>query len=179
MERLRKDFSEGYLNRGGDMEAIYGELRFMGVSFLWGIILLFAYDGFVIGRNCIPHKKWVIGVEDFLFWILAGCSAFFVMYKMNHGMIRAFSIVAILTGMVTYHFTISRFLVKWFTKGIQTIERAIGKIIRFVLSPFIFVGKRGVWTFQWVGKKGRRLIGFFVKGLKKICKKVKIVNTKQ
>lgn len=179
MERLRKDFSEDYSNRGGDMEAIYGELRFLSVSFLWGMALLFAYDGFIIGRNCIPHKKWVIELEDFLFWILAGCSAFFVMYKMNHGMIRAFSIVAILAGMLSYHFTISRFLVKWFTKGIQTTEKGIGKIIKFVLTPFVFVGKRSLWTFQWIGKKGKRFMRFCVRGLKKMFKKVKIVNTKQ
>lgn len=179
MERPRKDFSEDYLNRGGDMEVIYGELRFLGVSFLWGMILLFAYDVFIIGRNCIPHKKWVIGVEDFLFWILAGCSAFLVMYEMNHGIIRAFSIMSILVGMLVYHFTISRFFVKWFTKGIQTTEKGIGKIIGFVMKPFVFVGKRILWTFGWIGKKEKRFFWFLVKGLKKMCKKVKIINTKQ
>lgn len=179
MEKLQKVSLVGCSNRGGGMEAIYGELRFLGASFLWGMLLLFAYDGFIIGRNCIPHKKWVIAFEDFLFWILAGCSAFMVMYKMNHGVIRAFSVAAILTGMLVYHFTISRCFVKWFTKGIKKTERGIAKIVKWVLTPFIWIGKRVFWTFQWLGKKGKRFIRFCIKGLKKIVKKVKIVSTKQ
>lgn len=94
-------------------------------------------------------------------------------------MIRAFSIVAILMGMLTYHFTISRFLVKWLTKGIQVTERGIKKIIKFVFTPAVFIGKRIIWTFQWIWKKGKRLLRFGIRGLKKIYKKVKIINTKQ
>ena len=160
MEKLQKDFLENYSNRGSDMEAIYEELRFVGVSFMWGIILLIAYDCFIIGRNCIPHKRWMIGLEDFLFWLLAGCSAFFVMYRMNHGIIRAFSIVAILIGMAAYHFSISRFLVKWITIGIQKIEKGIGAVIKFICTPFCFLEKEWYGPYNGWEKEEKRESGF-------------------
>ena len=78
------------------MEAIIHEGRFFLTSVFTGILLLFAYDFFRILRAIIPHKKWVIFWQDYLFWLLSGFFVFLMIYHLNSGSIRGFCFMGIL-----------------------------------------------------------------------------------
>jgi spore cortex biosynthesis protein YabQ len=143
--------------------AITIELQFFLLSILWGGLLLLAYDVLRIFRRLIKHGAFLVAIEDLIFWLLASLFIFTMIFHNNNGIIRGFSIIGMLLGIILYHLSISDWLVKSITKLIQTllspIKAAVKQIIRFV---------RFLWT---LAKKG---INKLLYRLKKIKKSVKI-----
>jgi spore cortex biosynthesis protein YabQ len=143
--------------------AITIELQFFLLSILWGGLLLLAYDVLRIFRRLIKRGAILVAVEDLIFWLLASLFIFTMIFHNNNGIIRGFSIIGMILGIILYHFSISEWLVKSITKLIQTllspINAAVKQIIRFV---------RFLWT---LGKKG---INNLLYRLKKNKKSVKI-----
>ena len=99
------------------MDTIIHEGQFFLFSIFSGILLLFAYDFFRILRAIIPHKKWVIFIQDYLFWLISGFFVFIMVYQLNSGAIRGFCIMGILLGMWGYHYGPSSFVV-WIVSAI-------------------------------------------------------------
>lgn len=110
------------------METIMQEGRFFLLSLLTGIVLLFLYDFFRILRLLVPHKKWLVFWEDYLFWLLAGVGVFVMIYQVNNGTIRGFSLLAILLGMLLYHYGPSMYWVRLVTFLPLQLIRLLKKI---------------------------------------------------
>lgn len=116
------------------MSDILLELRFFAVSIICGIMLMFIYDIIRIFRRIINHNNLFISIEDVIFWIISAFIIFIVMYFQNSGIIRSFSIIAMIFGMILYNKTISKYFVNY-------ISLIINKIIHIILLPFIFLKK--------------------------------------
>lgn len=94
-------------------------------SLFWGMILAGEYDCIRIFRRIIKHRKvWTIAVEDILYWTNAGITVFCVIYELNDGIVRGFSVAGFIVGAVIYRFSFGLFFVKY-----------ISKLILFVLKP--------------------------------------------
>lgn len=129
-------------------------------SFFMGIVLLLVYDQIRIFRRLVSHGIVWVGIEDVLFWI-AGAVAFFIMlYRENSGYIRGFSIGGVATGMLLYHFFLSRWVV-------SVSVRSLRKILFVVSRP-------AVWTFRLVRRPAGKMLRFLKKRLKKIWKTVRM-----
>ena len=143
--------------------AITVELQFFLISILWGGILLLAYDVFRILRRLFKHGAFLIAIEDITFWLAASIFIFTMIYRQNNGIIRGFSIIGMLLGLLIYHFSVSDPLVKAITKLIQTLfspfKAALKQLLRLFGFLQIFVKKR---------------INNLLFRLKKIMKSVKI-----
>jgi spore cortex biosynthesis protein YabQ len=137
--------------------AIITQLEFFLVSTLWGAIILFVYDGFRILRRVVKQNDFIIVLEDLVFWTFAGVFIFAMMYRLNDGIIRGYSVMGMTIGMVLYHNLFSNYIVISLTK-----------LIVALLRPVIFVIR-----------KGKRLIKKFLKyctlQLKRALKSVKII----
>ena len=140
--------------------AIYQELLFLGSSVLVGMGLFFLYDILRIFRRILPHGNIWIGVEDFLYWIIFTGVVFVLLYRENDGMVRGFSIGGIMIGMLLYYFLLSRFVIRINVMVFGTVFGLLGKIFGTILLPF--------------RKHGKKIIHFFRKRLKKVCRAVKI-----
>ncbi|MCR5753979.1 MAG: spore cortex biosynthesis protein YabQ [Acetatifactor sp.] len=81
-------------------EMIALEVRFFLGSFLSGIFLLFVYEMLRLWRWLVPHGKLWVNVEDFFFWVAASGFLFQMIYRLNSGVIRGFSIVCLIMGMI-------------------------------------------------------------------------------
>ncbi len=140
-------------------------------AFLTGVFLLFVYDLLRIVRKILPHKMWLVGVEDLIFWICGAIVLFAMLYRENSGYIRGFVIGGVLTGMLLYNLLLSARFVK---------------VSVFLLEKLLFVlGRPFVWTsrilrrpFGFVGKKIKKFFRFLKKQLKKLCKMVRMVLCK-
>lgn len=161
------------------MKAINLELRFFLASVLWGIILLVIYDGVRVLRRIVKHTKAAEWLEDILFWVVSGCLIFRMMYEMNDGRIRSFSILGVTLGMVLYHYSVSSFLVKKMSQGIRGLIHIIKTVITFLMKPLAFVIKRLKWILEFFFKLFWRPLRFLRKSLKKLAKKVKIAVLKK
>lgn len=103
------------------------ELAFFFQSVLWGVCLLFFYDLLRIGRRLFPRRVLLVSVEDLLYWSLAGVFLFGKMYQANEGSIRAYSVIAVILGMVIYSNSIS-------AKFVSMAVKILGIPIKFLIS---------------------------------------------
>lgn len=109
-------------------EMIFQEVDFFTASFIWGVILLAAYDIVRIFRRTLPHTKGLVAAEDLAFWLISGIFVFRMMYEKNDGIIRGTAFLAMAAGMVLYHFFLSTYVVRL---GYGLIGRPLQKIVSF------------------------------------------------
>jgi spore cortex biosynthesis protein YabQ len=155
-------------------QAIIVELHFFGTSVLWGVLILVLYDFLRILRRLVSHNSFFVALEDLIYWMVSSVLIFRMMYQQNNGIIRGFSIMGMLLGMLIFHGTISDICVTAISTFLQRIENLIKRIILFILSPFCFLFKllkRLVLRILGLMKK---FTAFFSKLLKKKKKSGKI-----
>ena len=136
-------------------------------AFLTGALLLFIYDVLRIVRKIVPHKMWLVGVEDLLFWIGSALALFAMLYRENSGYIRGFVIGGVLVGMLLYNLLLSA----WIVAGSVFLL----KKILFVLSrPLVWTARLFRKPLGFAGRKVKKLLRFIKKELKKLWKTVRI-----
>lgn len=155
------------------------ETRFFLVSLVWGILILMSYDMVRIVRNIISHKWIVVAFEDILFWIICAIFIFAMMYKMNNGIIRGFSIMGMTIGMLFYNQLCSAIIVKELTALLKWINKKIKFIILLLIKPIRIVILRIKRIFLFVHKKLKKISKFSSKALKIRKKTVKILPKKK
>ena len=128
-------------------------------AFLTGALLLFIYDVLRIVRKIVPHKMWLVGVEDLFFWIGSALALFAMLYRENSGYIRGFVIGGVLVGMLLYNLLLSA----WIVAGSVFLL----KKILFVLSrPLVWTARLFRKPLGFAGRKVKKLLRFIKKELK-------------
>lgn len=154
--------------------AILVELRFFGASVLWGVFLLVIYDFLRIERRLISHNSFFIAVEDLIYWVIASLLIFNMMFNLNDGIIRGFSILGMLIGMLMYHHILSNFFVDIIAGILIKIKYVIFAIINFILRPFKFILKEIKKVMGFITTLIKKLTKILRKTLKKTNKPSKI-----
>lgn len=139
---------------------IQGEIFFFLVCVSAGALLLFGYDLLRALRRVFPHGSLLLAAEDFLYWSAAGILAFGVIFLKNSGVVRGFSLCAIVLGMGLYHGSVSLWILKGVSVGLGFIVAILRKIAGIIYRPLCFFRKK-------VCKKPK-------KALKKRIKEVKM-----
>lgn len=149
-------------------QAITVELQFFLISVLSGGILLLIYDLLRIIRRLMKHDSFFIALEDMIFWVGASLFIFSMMYKENDGVIRGFSIMGMLIGMILYHYIIDDILVN-----------LIVRLIRTLISPFIILMNKLKKCIRRIWDISSNFVNFIIRRLKKRTKSVKIALDKR
>lgn len=110
------------------MELILGQLRYFSVSLLYGIGLMLVYDGFVVFRHFVKHGKFLLLLEDWLFWLLASLFVFQMVFEMNYGIIRSFFVISLVVGMVCYKKLVSKYIIN-----------GICAVISWIFRPYVWI----------------------------------------
>lgn len=141
-------------------ETISQEAFFLGISFALGAGLFFLYDILRILRRIVPHGVIMIGIEDFMYWLICTGAVFVLLYQGNDGMVRGFAIGGVILGMLAYFALLSRYVIRVNVFVLKKILGCLRKILRVVLKPFC-------WILKKIGR-------FLRKELKKIGKAIKM-----
>lgn len=88
------------------------ELKLTGMSFLTGVGMMLVYDLLRSLRLFIPHHPFWTGLEDFVFWVYTAFMTFSLLYELNDGILRGYSIAVVLLGMILFDRVCSRFWLK-------------------------------------------------------------------
>ena len=115
--------------------AIYSEAVFFAVLFAVGALLLFGYDILRAFRMEFHHSGGMVSLEDFVYWCAAGIYLFLVFYEKNNGEIRGYAIAALGIGMLFYHITVQKIVIKIFSALFRLLYRGIAGILRLFLLP--------------------------------------------
>lgn len=112
-------------------EMIVSEVHFYLSSFLWGMALVAIYDVFRIFRRILRHRTLLMGIEDFIFWIVAGCLVFRMIYQYNNGTIRFPGMLILFAGMLLYHYAVSNPFIHFLNKRIiLPVKKMIKRIVK-------------------------------------------------
>lgn len=111
---------------------------FLG-ALLIGFVLGFTYDLLRVFRKIVPHPKFVVHIEDLLFWITVTIAMFYFMLSKNYGEVRGFSIIAALIGMLVYFLTVSKLFMKVSMAIYEFIKKTLIKIFYIILIPLKFI----------------------------------------
>jgi len=110
------------------------------LGFVYGIL----YDAFRITRIAVPTARWVIFVQDVLFFFICAVSTFFFLMRTMDGQVRFFVLLGAVLGMIIYFYSLSIL--------IMGVSAAIIRVVKTVLS----------WVYRWILLPIWRIIYSFV-----------------
>lgn len=116
----------------GVSSGIYAELLILGRACLIGVCMVAVYDLIRIFRRIVPHGILWISLEDILFWLTAALVEFFMLYRENNGVIRAYIIGGSAVGALVYYLLFSRLLMRVVSALILKIKKQLKKIRKAV-----------------------------------------------
>ncbi|MCD8082787.1 MAG: spore cortex biosynthesis protein YabQ [Clostridiales bacterium] len=100
---------------------IWDEIRLLVSGVVLGAELMALYDLLRVYRFAVRHSWFWVGMEDLIYWIIAGFAVFYLLYLQNDGALRWFVIATVLSAMAVYDRIISfnfrkllKKAVKWF-----------------------------------------------------------------
>lgn len=108
-------------------EFIVKEAQLFLDSLYLGLVIMALYDILRLFRAVVRHKNIFVGIEDFLFWNMAGIFIFSLIYAENDGRIRWFIIAGICIGALVYAKSFGSFMVKYTSKFINRILNIVLK----------------------------------------------------
>ena len=118
------------------VSSVYWEWELLLQTIKLGIKLAFVYDGIRIFRILISHKNIIISLEDLFFWIYATWIIFHMQLAQSEGVLRGFSILGMLLGMLLYNKILGERLILLAEKGIGLFKRQLteaGKVFKMKL----------------------------------------------
>ncbi len=154
-------------------QSIVSELIFFAHSFLLGILITFVYDGFLVLRRLIRHNLFLISLEDMIFWIACAIGVFYMLCEENNGILRWFAVLGAALGMIAYKESVSRFFVDVMSTLLEHIFRMLVRILRFILYPIAFLGRK-IWHISGKCLRKSRKAGKYVKN--KLTRRLKLLK---
>lgn len=155
-------------------QVINMEVKFFLVSIAWGVILLVIYDCLRIFRKVIKHGIIMISIEDILYWITSAVLIFRMMYDLNDGIIRGFSLLGILLGMILYKYSISEHVVKGISFVLLKIKGVLVKMFQLLLKPLKFFCRKVRQFLLFIQKKLQKRLGTMAHFVKNKVSKLQI-----
>lgn len=160
-------------------QGIVQEITFFLHSILMGLVITFAYDWILVCRKLFQHGKFLISVEDIIYWFVCGIGVFYMLYKENNGVLRWFAVMGAALGMLFYKVLIKNKFVYIMSTCIHKIMWFIYRVIQVVLKPgkcLFSAVRRGV---RFAMKKLKKVKVFLKKRLTGFIKTLKMVLCKQ
>ena len=158
---------------------IYVESRHIGYAILWGLELAVFYDAFLICRNVIKHKTFIVYLEDFFYWLVCAFFVFENLYEIGDGYIRWYMALGVGIGMLFYKLTLSKWLVKGCSFLLNQLKRICTKILKVFLKPFFKLGRGIKRIFRYLVGRTKVVLGLIKKKLTLTVKMLKITLCKR
>ena len=110
------------------VSSVYREWELLFLAIKLGVKLAFIYDGIRIFRFFVSHGDFMISIEDLFFWIYAGIIIFELQLEQSNGVLRGFSILGMLLGMLLYSKLFGERLLLMAEKGSTVFKRQLTKL---------------------------------------------------
>lgn len=112
------------------VSSVYWEWNLLLESLKLGVGLGLIYDGFRLFRIIKSHHKFIIDLEDIIYWVISTFLIFRMQLRLADGITRGFVIVSIFVGMWIYHMLIGRRWSGAVEKGVTSLKRRLTKLTR-------------------------------------------------
>jgi spore cortex biosynthesis protein YabQ len=165
----------------------YTMLSMIGMGALFGATLD-TYNRFL---NRSERKRWLVFLNDIMFWVLQALSIFYILFVVNFGEIRIYIFVALLCGFAGYQALIKQlylaflervilFFISLYKFGVKMVKKLIYSPIKWIIvllitmvlsvgkgliSVIIFLLKVILKVLQWAIKLVTAPIWWILKGI--------------
>lgn len=112
--------------------SVYWQWEFLIQTIKLGIKIAFIYDGFLMFRLIIPHKKFLCSLEDLIYWVYAILMMFQFLLEQNDGVLRGYAVAGITIGMVMYHKLLGDRIIAGAQKWIGMIKTRLTSVIKML-----------------------------------------------
>ncbi|WP_409252482.1 spore cortex biosynthesis protein YabQ [Bacillus sp. SCS-153A] len=148
----------------------YTMLAMVGMGSVFGATLD-TYNRFL---NRKSRKRWLVFLNDVLFWILQALFIFYILFSVNFGEVRFYIFIALLCGFAGYQALLKALYLKLLEKIIQGCISFYKFLVRLVTnlvySPLKWLVMLLISLIIGIGKGGWAVIGFFIKAIFAILK---------
>lgn len=155
------------------------QIYFLICSVFTGIIITLVYDGIKIIREVIRHNGFFIAIEDVLFWIFASLFLFMMLYRVNDGTVRWFSIAGTGAGMWIYKKVAGQYIVEIVSTIINKALYLVFRFFTLLFAPIKWIISKILAAFRKVKKVLNKENNKVKKKLTHNIKKVKMVLCKR
>ena len=105
-----------------------------------GMLISLFFDFFRVLRKSIKTPNTITYIEDFCFWIVVGIFIIWEIFKFSYGELRSYIFIGIITGVLIYGLTISKYFVKINVRILLFFKEVIFMpIFRIVKKPIYFI----------------------------------------
>ncbi len=101
-----------------------------------GFIIGFIYDCYRMVRKILKTGRFLTGLLDLSFWMLIGVLAYLVIFFVNDGEVRIYTIAGFAIGWALYALVLSLYVMRVMQFIYDTLVKVVVTIIHIVLWPF-------------------------------------------
>lgn len=134
---------------------VAGELLFFARSFFLGFMLRMSYDPVKLLRELWRHPRWLVSVQDILFWMCSSFIMFGLLFRENNGTPRVYALAGILAGMLLYHIGPGRLTGALFGR-VAAAEQRLKKIMKKKSQKFYKKRLKKVGKTSMIKQKKRK-----------------------
>ncbi|PLR78928.1 spore cortex biosynthesis protein YabQ [Bacillus sp. V3-13] len=103
-------------------------LTMIGMGSLFGACLD-TYNRFL---HRPARKRWIVFINDILFWLLQGLVIFYVLYLVNQGEIRFYIFIALLCGFAAYQSLLKKLYLKLLDMAIRVVIAVYKTLVKSI-----------------------------------------------
>lgn len=118
-----------------------------------GFLIGFLYDCCRMIRKMIRAGVVVTGILDLLFWSIIGMLSYLVVFYVNDGNVRLYTIAGFFIGWILYALTLSPFIMKALDWIYRTLAKLINWTVNVILWPFSMLGKAALRSLKWLKER--------------------------
>ncbi|HCS72437.1 MAG TPA: spore cortex biosynthesis protein YabQ [Clostridiales bacterium] len=127
-----------------------------------GLIIGFLYDCCRMIRKMVRVNVIVTGILDLLFWSVIGVLSFLVLFYVNDGNVRFYTLLGFIIGWILYLLALSPLIMKglnWIYDTLARLIQWLGKIIQW---PFRQLWKALAKPYRWLKRETDRIKKYFI-----------------
>lgn len=113
-------------------------LTMVGMGSVFGATL----DTYSRFLNRTKRKRWIVFINDILFWIVQGLAIFYILFLVNRGELRFYIFIALLCGFAAYQSLFKNI----YLRLLEVIISVVISIYRFLLKLFYYLIYKPVYS---------------------------------
>jgi spore cortex biosynthesis protein YabQ len=149
------------------------------MSVLSGLFLGFVYDLVRVVRRIIKHPKWLINIQDFVFWLFGSLIIFMDIFKNNDGILRGFLYIGVFLGLIIYFSLMSKLVLIIFMKIYSFIANIVKFLFKLIIKPIKLLFRPIIFVVRKIYKLLKKLGKWLIMRYKKILKDIKVIIKKK
>ncbi len=114
----------------------------------------FLFDFYRMARLSLRLGRWGTSIGDLLAWMVLTAVVFGLLLLANWGEVRWYILLGLGAGALLYHRSLSRFGLACWGRFIRFVDR----MVRFLISPFLFAWRTAASLFQITVRPLARLL---------------------